>query len=117
MPVGKAIHASLAQLVEQLICNQQVAGSTPAAGSRVSLVQTSISPFIHAGLLNIAFFGFALVCFFVRVLDCMLCGVTKHTKSIQVKSGCLLKKRKIAFWRDVLMPIIRSQLSTFIINI
>ena len=29
----KDIFASLAQLVEQLICNQQVAGSTPAAGS------------------------------------------------------------------------------------
>ena len=30
-------HASVAQLVEQLICNQQVAGSTPAAGSRFQI--------------------------------------------------------------------------------
>jgi hypothetical protein len=28
--------AGVAQLVEQLICNQQVAGSTPVAGSRLS---------------------------------------------------------------------------------
>jgi hypothetical protein len=27
------VHAALAQLVEQLICNQQVVGSTPARGS------------------------------------------------------------------------------------
>jgi hypothetical protein len=32
--VWKALlHASVAQLAEQLICNQQVAGSSPAAGS------------------------------------------------------------------------------------
>ena len=31
---GHPLHASIAQLVERLICNQQVAGSTPAAGSK-----------------------------------------------------------------------------------
>ena len=30
-------HAALAQLVEQLICNQQVVGSTPARGSKFDL--------------------------------------------------------------------------------
>ena len=29
----EGIYAALAQLVEQLICNQQVVGSTPARGS------------------------------------------------------------------------------------
>ena len=33
---GRPLHASIAQLVERLICNQQVAGSTPAAGSECS---------------------------------------------------------------------------------
>ena len=32
-PVAEAWCASLAQLVEQLICNHQVAGSSPTAGS------------------------------------------------------------------------------------
>jgi hypothetical protein len=31
------VHAALAQLVEQLICNQQVVGSTPARGSNPDL--------------------------------------------------------------------------------
>ena len=31
------VYAEVAQLVEQLICNQQVAGSTPIFGSNFSL--------------------------------------------------------------------------------
>ena len=33
--ISKHIHARIAQLVEQLICNQQVVGSIPTAGSRI----------------------------------------------------------------------------------
>ena len=33
--VEAQIYAEIAQLAEQLICNQQVAGSTPVLGSRV----------------------------------------------------------------------------------
>ena len=33
MPVEKELSASVAQLVEQLICNQLVGGSSPSTGS------------------------------------------------------------------------------------
>ena len=33
MPICGDPHATVAQLAEQLICNQQVAGSSPAGGS------------------------------------------------------------------------------------
>ena len=36
-PLQKKLNAGVAQLVEQLICNQQVVGSNPIAGSRNSL--------------------------------------------------------------------------------
>ncbi len=80
-PAGTVSHASLAQLVEQLICNQQVVGSIPTAGSLFLLVKTSVLTFIHAGFLNSLFFAFTLACLFVRVCDCMLLWFTKHTES------------------------------------
>ena len=33
--VGLGLHAGVAQLAEQLICNQQVVGSSPIAGSKI----------------------------------------------------------------------------------
>ena len=35
-PQGTKLDAGLAQLAEQLICNQQVVGSIPIAGSRMN---------------------------------------------------------------------------------
>ena len=34
MPYNSFAYAALAQLVEQLICNQQVVGSSPTSGSK-----------------------------------------------------------------------------------
>lgn len=41
--------AGLAQLVAQLICNHQVAGSSPAAGSILFLIQDMVGAFSEVG--------------------------------------------------------------------
>ena len=41
-------HAGVAQLVEQLICNQQVGGSSPSTSSRQETAFFPLSPFSHA---------------------------------------------------------------------
>jgi hypothetical protein len=42
--------AGIAQLVEQLICNQQVVGSNPSAGSSLRLERSEKSSGCHAGV-------------------------------------------------------------------
>ena len=44
--IAKAVCASLAQLVEQLICNHQVAGSSPTAGSTLFGVAVCAAEFV-----------------------------------------------------------------------
>jgi hypothetical protein len=39
--VFSLVNAGIAQLVEQLICNQQVVGSNPTAGSNLKLLKQS----------------------------------------------------------------------------
>ena len=55
---GDQIYAGIAQLVEQLIRNQQVAGSSPAAGSNWG----------NVGFVNFVALLCAYACFFVGVI-------------------------------------------------
>ena len=70
--------ASIVQLVEQLICNQQVVGSSPTGGSNIHQVFTSGS----------------LVCQRLRINPVM--GINVH----QIRYGCV-QKEEIPFHRKI----------------
>ena len=54
-------NAGVAQLVEQLICNQQVGGSSPSTSS--NLIWENSRNFLLIGEM----FGFLLLCFFISL--------------------------------------------------
>ena len=51
-----------------------------------------VVPFVHIGKMNVSFFCFAVAFVLLRLRDCMLLGVTKHTESIQSKKTRSTKK-------------------------
>lgn len=75
----KKNNAGLAQLVEQLICNHLVVGSSPIAGSTLKKAFLNGKAFIYASFGLSCIVLFCILCILFAFLECNVCAKKRFT--------------------------------------